>query len=121
MSLPWGGGTIAEESELLRSYAEQRSQAALAAVRERRDRFEHGLRASATDFEAAQSFGALNRTMKEAECTFAVFDQLPMGDARRRTLAGRLLAFDDSAETRQVLRSQLARAGPPNLAVNPIR
>ena len=70
--------------------------AALTAMRERRDRFEQRLLASASDLEAAQGFGGLNRVLKEAERTFAVFEQLPTGDARRRMLASS--AFDELLE-----------------------
>jgi RNA polymerase sigma factor (sigma-70 family) len=61
--------------------------AALAALRERRDRAAQRVVASATDSEAAMEFSALNRTLKDEAATLALYDQLPRDDQRRRTFA----------------------------------
>lgn len=77
----------------------KRHPAALDALRARRDAFAGRLQASATDQEAAASFGAINRVLRETERTLAVLDALPAGDARRRALA--LNAFDDLVDRRR--------------------
>lgn len=61
--------------------------AALAALRERRDKALQRMLASATDSDAAMEFSALNRALKQDQNTLAVFDQLPADDQRRQTLA----------------------------------
>jgi hypothetical protein len=60
---------------------------ALAALREQRDKALQRMLASATDFDAAMEFSALNRALKQDQNTLAVFDQLPADDQRRQTLA----------------------------------
>ncbi len=61
--------------------------AALAALRERRDKASQRLLTSENDSDAAMDFAAINRTLKEDQNTLAIFDQLPAEDRRRQTLA----------------------------------
>jgi hypothetical protein len=61
--------------------------AALAALRERRDKASQRMLNGENDSDAAMDFAALNRTLKEDQNTLAVFDQLPAEDRRRKTLA----------------------------------
>jgi len=72
---------------------------ALAALRERRDAAEKRLLASQTDYDATSTLSAINRYLKDNHRTIAVLDQLPAGDARRRTLA--MTAFDDLRELKR--------------------
>jgi hypothetical protein len=60
---------------------------ALAALRDRRERAESRTLASENDFDAASEFAALNRTLGDNERNMELYDQLPEGDRRRRTLA----------------------------------
>jgi hypothetical protein len=59
----------------------------LEVLRERRDQVRQRVLASESDFSAVQEFGAINRALKDERANLAVFDQLPPGDRRRRTLA----------------------------------
>jgi RNA polymerase sigma factor (sigma-70 family) len=70
--------------------------AALAALRERRDAAEKRMAASASDYDAASTFGAINRVLNENARTLAAFDQLPPDDARRRSLGS--VVFDQLLE-----------------------
>lgn len=60
---------------------------ALAALRARRDRAGEEILAGDEIGNSIADFAALNRTLGEDERTLQVFDQLPAGDARRRTMA----------------------------------
>ncbi len=60
---------------------------ALAALRDRRDQVEARMLASENDFDAASEFAALNRTLGDDARNMELYDQLPEGDRRRRTLA----------------------------------
>jgi hypothetical protein len=65
----------------------ERDPAALAALRERRDKAAERVMASATDSDAAGAFGALNRALNDDAATLALYDKLPRDDPRRRQLA----------------------------------
>ena len=73
--------------------------AALAALRERRDKASLRLLNSVDDTDAAMDFASLNRTLKEDQNTFAVFDQLPADDRRRKSLAS--AAYDYLVEAQR--------------------
>lgn len=77
----------------------ERYPAAIDALRERRDKAEKRILASATDLDARMTFAGINRVLKEPERTLAVFDQLPVGDPRRNALASG--AFDLLREQRR--------------------
>jgi hypothetical protein len=81
--------------------------AALAALRERRDKTSVRLLNSADDTDAAMDFAALNRTLKEDQNTLAVFDQLPPDDRRRKTLASG--AYDQLVEAQRYSDAILGR------------
>jgi hypothetical protein len=65
---------------------------ALEALRERRDQAQQRMLSSGNDPDAAQDFAALNRELHEDQNTLAAFDQLPVGDPRRQTMA--TVAYD---------------------------
>jgi hypothetical protein len=73
--------------------------AALDALRERRDAAEKLLHASATDFDAGQTFAAINRTLGEQDRTIAWFDQIDPATPRRHMIA--MLAFDPLVEAKR--------------------
>lgn len=81
---------------------------ALAALHERRDAAEKRLRASARDFDAATTFAAINRTLKESNRTLALMDEFPADDRRRDMLAR--VAFDTLVENRRY--AEAARVRP---------
>jgi RNA polymerase sigma factor (sigma-70 family) len=60
---------------------------ALEALRERRDQAQQRMLSSENDPDATQDFAALNRELHEDQNTLAAFDQLPVGDPRRQTMA----------------------------------
>jgi RNA polymerase sigma factor (sigma-70 family) len=61
--------------------------AAMDALRERRGKARERMMADESDSAAAQEFGAINRYLKEDAANMALYDQLPDGDRRKRTLA----------------------------------
>jgi hypothetical protein len=65
----------------------QRYPAALAALRERRDRAQQRILAGEGDGGEIPDLTALNRVLGDNQLTLAVFDQLPVGDRRRRSMA----------------------------------
>lgn len=77
----------------------ERYPAALDALRERRDRAREQVLASESDYAVAQQFGSLNHALKDDQATLALYDQLPAGDRRRRTLA--FSAYDKLVESRR--------------------
>ncbi|MBI5767987.1 MAG: sigma-70 family RNA polymerase sigma factor [Verrucomicrobia bacterium] len=65
----------------------ERYPAALAALRERREKSRARVMADENDFSVAQEFGAINRALKDEATNLALFDQLPPGDRRRLPLS----------------------------------
>jgi hypothetical protein len=76
-------------SYVLRSIRElgQRNPAALAALRERRDRARQHILSGGGNGVEIPDFVALNRVLEEPAFTLTILDQLPAGDRRRQTLA----------------------------------
>jgi hypothetical protein len=93
-SLPLLSVVILEIGELGKQYPE-----ALAALRTRRDQSAARVLASETDFNAVMEFSSLNRAVGESDRNIELFDRLPAGDRRRRTLAGG--AIDSLIESRR--------------------
>jgi RNA polymerase sigma factor (sigma-70 family) len=61
--------------------------AALEALRERRDKARERMMADESDYAAVSGFGSSNRYLKDDAANMALYDQLPDGDQRKRTLA----------------------------------
>jgi RNA polymerase sigma factor (sigma-70 family) len=61
--------------------------AGLAALQERRSAAEKRMLAGEKDLNATMDFAAINRVLKQDDFTMSVYDQLPTGDSRRKTLA----------------------------------
>lgn len=85
--MPRVSGYTGVRLSFLLSQIEKIGPAGLAALRERRDAARTRMLAGEKDLNAAMDFSAINRTLKEDDQTIAVYDQLPVGDSRRKTLA----------------------------------
>jgi len=65
----------------------ERYPAALEALRQRRDKARERMLADESDYAAVSEFGSINRALNDEAASIALFDQLPVGDLRRRSLA----------------------------------
>lgn len=72
---------------------------ALAAMRERRDKAEQRILASANDFDATMSFSSLNNYLKENARNMQLYDQWDANDPRKRALG--MMVYDELATARR--------------------